>query len=411
MKRLLGVLFLFAASLFGALAMGVAVYYLLTYVLAFLLVGGLLWSVWNLVGVTAGIRRRSFRSQVGGFLESHLEVRNNSRFPKGWLMISEAGDLPGHAVMRLVDVSRGAGYAKRIRTPCSRRGCFTVGPLQVESWDPLGLFRLRRRFGKEEQVIVYPATVPLPRLNLFGSHLLGEEALRRQSQQRSSLASSVREYMHGDAMNRIHWPSTARMGKVMVKQFDQGLSTSLWVLLDMGKEVQVGENDDTSDELGVTIAASIAQRYLSLNIPVGLSTHGDKRHLVPPSTSPNHLQHILESLALVRAEGQTALADALGQVGPYLNRFSTLLVITPSTKDNWPVSIASLLDRGVSVVVVLVDPQSYGVAADATSLRDRLSSLAVPTITVARGQPLEEALALPVQGVPSPHPIPEVFRR
>jgi len=410
-KRLLGVVFLFAASLFGALAMGVAVYYLLTYVLAFLLVGGFLWSVWNLVGITATVRRRSLRAQVGGFLESHLEVRNNSRFPKGWLMVSEAGDLPSHAVARLVGVSRGGGYVGRIRTPCVRRGLFTVGPLQVESWDPLGLFRLRRRFGQEEQVVVYPATVPLPRLNLFGSHLLGEEALRRQSQQRSSLASSVREYMHGDAMNRIHWPSTARMGKVMVKQFDQGLSTSIWVLLDMEEEVQVGEGDDTSDELGVTVAASIAQRYLSADIPVGLSIHGDKQHLVPPSTSPNHLQRILESLALVKAEGRMPLAETLGQIGPYLNRYSTLLVVTPSAKDDWPVSIASLLDRGVSVVVVLIDPKSYGTVADASSLRDRLSSLAVPTVRIARGQPLGEALALPVQGVPSPHHIPEVLRR
>ena len=326
-------------------------------------------------------------------------------------MVSEAGDLPGHGVMRLVGVSRGGGYAGRIRTPCSRRGCFTVGPLQVESWDPLGIFRLRRRFGQGEQVIVYPATVPLPRLNLFGSHLLGEEALRRQSHQRSPLASSVRDYMHGDAMNRIHWPSTARMGKVMVKQFDQGLSTSLWVLLDMEEGVQVGEDGDSSDELGVTIAASIAQRYLALDIPVGLSAHGDEHHLALPSTSPNHLQRILESLALGRAEGRTPLADALGQIGPYLNRYSTLLVITPSTNDACPVALASLLDRGASVVVVLVDPQSYGVAADASSLRDRLSSLAIPTITVARGQPLGEAIALPVQGVPSPHYIPEVLRR
>jgi uncharacterized protein (DUF58 family) len=391
--------------------MGVAVYYLLTYVLAFLLIGGFLWSVWNLVGITAIARRRSLRAQVGGFLESHLELRNNSRFPKGWLMVNEAGDLPGHAVARLVGVSRGSGYAGRIRTPCTRRGLFTVGPLQVESWDPLGLFRLRRRFGQEEQVVVYPATVPLTRLNLFGSHLLGEEALRRQSQHRSALASSVREYTYGDAMNRIHWPSTARMGKVMVKQFDQGLSTSIWVLLDMEEEVQVGQDGDSSDELGVTIAASIAQRYLSSDIPVGLSAHGDKHHLVPPSTSPNHLQRILESLALVKAEGQVPLAEGLGQIGPYLNRYSTLLVVTPSVKDDWPVSIAPLFDRGVSVVAVIIDPKSYGVAVDASSMKDGISSLAVPTISVARGQPLEEALALPVRGAPFPHHIPEVLRR
>jgi len=402
MRRLAGVLLLLGVSLFGALTTGVAIYYHLAYALALLLGGGLLWCVWNLLGVAAHVRRRSYRAQVGGHLESHPNVWNRTRFPKGWLIVRELGDLPGHEVVRLVDLKGGGSYTDRVRTPCYRRGLFTVGPVQIESWDPLGLFRLRRRFSHEEQVLVYPATVPLPHLHLPLSHLPGDEAVRRETQQLTPLAASVREYMQGDGLNRIHWPTTARTGKLMVKEFDQGLSTSLWLLLDLEERVQVEEGEDTSDDLGVTIAASVAQRYLSLDVPVGLSAHGDGHYLIRPDPSPTHLHRILEALARAKAQGTVPLAEAINQAEPYLSRYNTLLVITPSTEGDWPMALVSLSQRGVSVVVVIVDPQSYGAPRDALALHDWLTSLGIPTLVAARGQPLAEALALPFRrGAPT----------
>ena len=395
MRRLVGVLFLLAASLFGAVTTGIAVYYYLAYALALLLGGGLLWCLWNLMGVEARVRRRTHRAQVGGYLESYPEAWNTTRFPKGWLIVRELGDLPGHEVVRMVDLKSRGSYTERVRTPCHRRGLFTVGPVQIESWDPLGLFRLTRRFSHEEQVLVYPTTVPLPHLHLPLSHLPGDEAVRRETQQLTPLAASVREYMQGDGVNRIHWPTTARTGRLMVKEFDQGLSTSLWLLLDLEERVQVAEGEDTSDDLGVTIAASVAQRYQSLDVPVGLSAHGDGHYLIRPDTSPTHLHRVLEALAKAKAQGTVPLVEAITQVEIFLSRYNTLLVITPSTEGDWPLALVSLSQRGVSVVVVVVDPQSYGASRDALPLREWLASLAIPTLVAARGQPLEEALDLP----------------
>lgn len=402
MKRLAGVLLLLAVILFGALTTGVAVYYYLTYSLALALAGGLLWCVWNLAGVEGQVRRRTHRAQVGGDLESHLELWNRTPFTKGWLIVRELGDLPGHEVTRLVELRSRGGYSERIRTPCRRRGLFTIGPLQIESWDPLGLFRLTRHFSQREQVLVYPATVPLPHLHLPLSQLPGDEAVRRETQQLTPLASTVREYMQGDGVNRIHWPTTARTAKLMVKEFDQGLATSLWLLLDLQEAVQVGQGENTSDDLGVTIAASVAQKYLALDVPVGLSAHGDGHYLIRPDLSPTHIHRIMEALAKARAQGTVPLVEAISQVEPHLSRYNTLLVITPSTEDDWPLALLSLSRRGVSVVVVLVDPHSYGAPREALPLREHLASLGIAAKVVRRDEPLEEAMALThVGGVPT----------
>lgn len=407
MARFLFLVLLLAASLFGALAMGVAVYYYLTYALAFVLIGGLLWASWNLIGVTARVERRSLRSQVGKHLRSRLEVRSNTRLPKGWLTVREMGDLPGHMISRLVHVADKGGYSGEERTLCQKRGLFTVGPLEIESWDPLGIFKLRRRWGKAEHVVVYPAIVPLPRFQLFGTHLAGEsDRMRRHGEQPSALASSVREYHHGDGVNRVHWATTARTSRLMVKQFDQGLSTNLWILLDLDARVQVGSGQESSDEIGVTIAASVAQKYASLDIPVGLAVYGDQEFIVRPNTSPNQMQRILEPLALARAQGKVRLAQAIQQISSYVGRYTTLLVITPSVEKEWQAALASLLDRGVAAVAVLIDPSTYGHKVEASQMvRQSLSSLGVPLVTVSRGQAIEQALALaPIERARSRYP-------
>jgi uncharacterized protein (DUF58 family) len=192
----------------------------------------------------------------------------------------------------------------------------------------------------------------------------------------------------------------------MIKQFDQGLSTNLWVLLDFDARVQVGDDQDSSDEIGVTIAASVAQKYASLDIPVGLAVYGDQEFIVKPNTSPNQMQRILEPLALAKPQGKVKLSQAIQQIGSYMSRYTTLLVITSSVEKEWQAALASLLDRGVAAVAVLIDPSTYGQKGEAPRVvQEKLSTLGVPLVTISRGQAIEQALALaPIEGSRARYP-------
>ena len=103
---------------------------------------------------------------------------------------------------------------------CPQRGFFELGPVQSAASDPLGLFRLKLSSGSSERLIVHPATVDLPGFVLLPADLPGEGPVHIRSQHVTTSAFSIRDYVPGDSLNRISWKSTARHGRLMVKEFE-----------------------------------------------------------------------------------------------------------------------------------------------------------------------------------------------
>src|SRR5207249_7340094 len=95
----------------------------------------------------------------------------------------------------------------------------------------------------------------LPAANLEGSHSTPERTL-----QTTPLVTTVRPWAPGDSMNRIHWKTTARHGEIQVKEFDLEQTADAWIFLDLQRSVQTGRGDESTVEVGVRAAASIADR-------------------------------------------------------------------------------------------------------------------------------------------------------
>lgn len=99
----------------------------------------------------------------------------------------------------------------------AHRGVFTVGPLRGSFSDPFGVAFLQRGMDDGDRLTIAPAAVPLPGISLTdgrgrdGTHTTRELAQARQDD------VMTREYRHGDPMRRVHWPVTARQGKLMVR--------------------------------------------------------------------------------------------------------------------------------------------------------------------------------------------------
>ena len=217
-SRRLVVLLLLAGSLAGALVTGRDLFFNLLYLwTALVLIAGL-WT-WNgLRGIRLARHTRALRAQAGRPMEERLAVRNASRTPKLWLEIRDHSDLPGHAAGHVV-VSLGAGLSRSwvVRTLCRRRGRFRLGPVSLTSGDPFGLFQTTLRLPQTTQIVVYPATYDLRDFTLPLGLLSGGDALRRRTHYVTANAAGVREYAPGDSYNRIHWPSTARRDRLIVK--------------------------------------------------------------------------------------------------------------------------------------------------------------------------------------------------
>ncbi len=160
------------------------------------------------------------------------------------------------------------------------RGRFPIGPLSVRVGDPFGLVERHRAFSKTTDLVVTPIVEPLPAIRLAGARA-GSGDNRPQPFSIGNVADvAVREYRVGDDLRRVHWPTTARTGELMVRREEQPWQARCTLFIDNRARAHEGSAPDSSLERAVVATASVA---------VHLATHGYQVRLV--SAAGEELDH------------------------------------------------------------------------------------------------------------------------
>ena len=402
-RRFIGMVVLLLVVGFYALGTGFDFFFRFLYVLLLVTGIGFLWAWLNLRGIDLKVTRDANRGQVGGYLAGQVSIVNHTRMPKSWLEVAEATGPSADASGRGLALVREQVRSWRIRTYLAKRGVYRSGIVKLVSQDPFGLFRLRRDFVDPNPYIVFPAVEALPDLDARFAGLPSDSRATKHWEQITTDVSSIRPYVEGDSMRRIHWPYTARMNELMVKEFDMGLSAEAWVLLDMHHLSHYGiELDDVNntEELAVTVAASIVNRLMDQSMPVGLAANGDQEHIFRPDSSPEQRGRLMETLSGVRALGQVTLQEFIYGVRSHLNQFNALTVVTASVETQWVASLTHLRRQGIEVSVVLVDRSSFGSPTNMSVPIEALSANLIPVYMVRLGHNLNDALLAPVREIP-----------
>lgn len=386
-------MFLFAVILLLALATGEDLMYRLSYSLALVMVGSYTWVRINLSRLEMRVDMNSSTAEVGGVLEGSIYVRNDSHVPTGWLEVLQLSDMPGYVFGEATQLPARGWAEWTTQGDCHARGVYTVGPLVANGSDPLGLFRIQMTRGVPFTVMVYPPTIELPHFSLPATDTSGEDKVRHYLQTRGSQASTVREYNQGDTLNRIHWPSTARYGQLMSKEFDFQTRTDVWIVLDLEELVHESVGVDKTDECAVAIAASLARLALAQGRSVGLMAFGDQEYVVPLGSGTRQMSILLETLAWSKTEGETPLADVLSMSKTRVDRFSSVLVVTASTATEWVTELQDLIQHRPSGAAVLIDPSSYAAELSSDEVVMSLMDTAIPVYVVRRGDSLPLALS------------------
>jgi uncharacterized protein (DUF58 family) len=369
----------------------------LTWRLAYLIMVGMPlaygWSRLNLLGIEVTPDRSADRLQEGGDFEERITVRNNSWLGKIWLEVEDRSEMPGHRARRVVTLGARRSKTWRVRSTINRRGLYEVGPVSVTTGDPFGLFRHTRTYGRTQNVLVYPRAAELPNFSVPAANLPGEGRFRRRTHYVTPNASGVRPYEFGDSFNRIHWPSTARTGDLMVKIFELDPASDIWVILDLERGVHAGEGDDSTEEYSVRIAASVARYFLTANRSVGFMSFGRRFDVIEADRGVQQYTRILESLAMARAWGDVPLGDMLANESRRFGRHTTVVVITPSTDEAWVASLGALQQRGVKLAAILLEPSTFGADASSLGVFASLAANDVYTYMVKHAEDLQHALA------------------
>ncbi len=192
-----------------------------------------------------------------------------------------------------------------------RRGRHRLSGFRLATKFPFGLMQRARTIDDPACVLVYPALAPLPKAILRGLPSPRTLARRRAPNRQGDLAG-LRAFRDGDDPRDIHWRSSARRGKPLVREREDDEGQKALIVFDNN---QAG--DDEAFELAVSRTAALCVELVSRGLAVGLATRGGE---LRPMAGPRQLARLLDVLALIRPEAGEgplrARGDAVVRVRP-----------------------------------------------------------------------------------------------
>lgn len=249
---------------------------------------------------------------VGSTLGVALEL--TQRRPTPWsLTLTDELPVAFGGAHSFVSATPAAGESAHVAYECraDRRGRYVVTHLTYRYADPLGLAERAARTRARSEIVVTPRVVPLSHVQPAASHASGETPIPH-------LAFSgpddvlVREYQPRDDVRRVHWPSTARTGTLMVRREEQAWDPVAWVLLD-DRASTCGS--DAAGELRfewlVTLAASVGVTLLDGGYDVGLLSPDGRAYVARTRANGSPTQGWLLNLVEAARTPDRALTAAL----------------------------------------------------------------------------------------------------
>lgn len=342
------------------------------------LITGIAWPRW-LVRRLSVTRNGPRHAEEGETIVFHVEVENHGHLPR--FMVELVDRLPfvgaaagkagsGERTLGVVAYVPGGGK-RRMEMPlvCEQRGFYRLGPVALSSSFPLGLAEARQQRNAGIQTLtVYPDIFAITHLPLRGApsqihrggHLLPEGAGAAEF-------AGLREYRRGDNPRHIHWPTTARMNELMVKEFEPLASACLYLALDLAAEANLGQGRQATLEYAVRIAGSIARHACGNNIRTRLTGYGATTLDVPAGSGDRQYRAILDELAVVAANGATPYARLLEDIALRCLPGETIVVFLaePPARTAATLQALSLLRaRRAHLFAVVLDRASFAAGAD-----------------------------------------------
>ncbi|MEE9413597.1 MAG: DUF58 domain-containing protein [Methylococcales bacterium] len=275
-----------------------------------------------------------------------------------------------------------------VSIPCDLRGVHQLGPLVLKTGFPLGISHQTVEIDDSQtNIVVYPQPLKIHHFDIgtYRNNQADEAYVQQHSKGHDEFAG-VREYRHGDAMRHIHWPSSARRGELIVREFHPLTTTHLSVLLDLQTGTDIGSGKHSTLEYAVKIAVSLGDYAIQQGIPFSLS--GSNQHLQSIQTykSPAQRQGLLESLAWVKADGKCDYQQIIRQ---FVAQQSTggSVILFDNGQLNLQSSINLLLARHYQPIIYRFDVPTFESKRFQTAFV-RTNERGIPVFVIQRGTDL-----------------------
>lgn len=236
-----------------------------------------------------------------------------------------------------------------------KRGEYSLGPMKLRTSDMLGFFGFTVSRKILSNLLVVPRPLHIPGISVQALGEIGDYQLDGVGKKGSGIEfHGVREYQPGDELRRVHWRSTAKHGTLNVIEFEHSESEDLIIAVDTRRGTDLGSGLYSTLEYAVRISAAVAEQTLAMGSSASILWDGVGGPASEPGRGSAQLQHILESLATVKANSENSLTDLLIKNMDAIPAGITLVCIGSSVDKNFREIAELLAFRDIKIQFILI---------------------------------------------------------
>ncbi|MBB6631535.1 DUF58 domain-containing protein [Clostridium algidicarnis] len=239
-----------------------------------------------------------------------------------------------------------------------KRGVYYLKYLTLSLGDLFGIFNIEEEQEDLLEVIVYPKVVDASQIEFENKSIQGDSVVRRWIFSDPVYVRGLREYVRGDRMKDIHWNSSLRMNKLVVKEYEYTSERQVVFIANVQcAKPYWSAIDGEAIEKAVKIVASLSNFTIEQGIPTGVMTNANmisssgnfSNELLP---GINNFKEILEFCARIDKLPKVDFSEFLREKGSYFNSNSIYIILTPYMNDEIISEMIKLKRYGIIMKVI-----------------------------------------------------------
>lgn len=278
-----------------------------------------LWYGWFALRHLEVRRQLPERVHAGEPFDVTIELTNRRRWFGVWAIMvhdsirrADGQSAPRDSGTLFLYLGAGKSHKLTYQAQLFDRGTYRFGPLSVSTRFPLGLFRRWLTFEQVDSLLVWPRLGTLTRPTRSGADL-ADQVSKQMDRQRGYVEGDfygLRDWRSGDTRRWIHWPTSARMGELMVRQFERHQAPELAVIVDLWQPPRPTREDLENTELAISFAGTlVADACRRGGNQVTLAVAAQPDSLTRGAASPASFRHMLDELAVANPASDDHLLD------------------------------------------------------------------------------------------------------
>jgi uncharacterized protein (DUF58 family) len=268
----------------------------------------------------------------------------------------------GLAAVTMPSIRRHGTFVHEFAIPTTRRGIVDIGPVRTIRADPIGLVRRELVWTESTELFVHPRTIAIPSTSTGFVHDLEGSATRDLTNSDVSF-HALREYQPGDERRYIHWKSTAKTGRYMVRQFEETRRSHIVIAQSLARSDYATDHEF---EMAVSVTGSLGVRAIrdarNISIVVSETTpdYAKRKVLEVRPLSTITRTRLLDDLSLVQsADAALKITDVARVAAEQVAGISVAFLVCGSGATASELRSASTkFPVGVEVVAIVCDPDS-----------------------------------------------------